>query len=110
MTEIEKVKELYKQSWERKWKYYRYSSFHPFSICPFCKEAEERIISKYPLVFLNFCSINGKFCGEDCLIDKFICGSKDSLMMELSNATTNLKRKKIKKRIAKEIKKRSKNV
>ena len=69
------TRDLYKQSLEEKWDL-PIEDIEIFDLCPFCRDFKGKVY---------LCDIDGKDCGDKCLIDKTICGSPDSLMSKLSD-------------------------
>jgi len=79
----EKLKELYEQSlekWEKINNEFRILEF--FNFCSFCREQLRK-------GYENLDVDGSKGC-KSCLIDKFICGSKESLLSELSHIESRM--------------------
>ena len=81
MNDKEKLKNLYKKCFDEKWDYDN-SDIEIGDYCAFCHDTIDRDNDVC-------CSVDGDRCGDICLIDKDICGSKDSLMIILENLISN---------------------
>ena len=95
-----KKKELYKLSWENKWKNYKKDDFSFGSPCAFCVDKDNHLdrlkdLSKY----------NG--CRSICLIDEDMCVGNGTLFENIVKNRTNIfKYNKAIEKMALEIKKR----